>query len=529
MSSADIVIRHLRNSFTVFTTHSAIRTSIAAWAEGFLRQPSLNRQSRAPAWVKHQDAIEKQDEYFIYNHDLDEYVFASGLYDKFKQFISTIQRRSHPYMIKEIPFETYEPAKVKFDNIKFDLIETADSPYVYQNDVLKFAQEDGRNNTILEIQTGKGKTAMAMKILAANGERFFFITKAGYIPQWMINLTTDKRGMGLRPKELIRCKTKSDLDSVYQMGKDGELDEGSRKCKAIVVSSHTFDNWIREYLDGTGSHDVTKFCELCKIGMVLYDESHELFRMNYWSYLLLTAPKFLDLSATLVPDREDQFMRDRYEERFPREARYDKLEYDQYIDACSVYYYMSDKKLARRINGMKMYNHTEFEKQIMSKNKYLDAYFEMIFSMMNEWYFKSYKEGQRILIFFATKQMCTDFTKYVKSRRPSFVVQRYIEGDSFKAIKEADIIISTPGKAGTAIDIPGLIMTIVTCAINKQQKNLQILGRTRKDFKWGLAPKAVFLHCRDLRKHIDYLCKRINIFKGKVKNFDILDSRFNIK
>lgn len=381
-------------------------------------------------------------------------------------------------------------------------------------------------------------TAMAMKTIVNLGKRTLIITKPGYVDKWTGDLTGSKYSLSLRPGELIRIgggKSSSskmdEMNALIEMGRNGELNagKGRKECKVILISSKTLDNWIKHQLDNDGEQVFEQFMNITGCGMLLYDESHEWFRMNYWTFMLLNPARALDLSATLIPG-DDVFIKQRYDERFPKICRYNDLEYDRYIDALGIYFHATDKKLIDRMNRMKLYNHIEFEKLVMKRKSTQAEYFKMVKDLIDMFYKnKNWEKGQRALVFFASREMCTRFTEYAKEAYPDLDVKRNIQGDNYDEFVKADLGVSTPGKSGTAVDIPGLILTIVTVCLSKEDKNLQILGRTRKVRDWDLSPKAVFLHCQQLIKHLVYLKRRQKMFRNKVQSFKILNSKFIIK
>lgn len=370
-------------------------------------------------------------------------------------------------------------------------------------------------------------TQLSMKIAVKRAKRLLLITKAAYVDKWLGDL---KDGLGLKPGELVRAKGVEGLVDLLKLGKEGKLNttgKGERQVKAIVVSSHTLDDYISNYyLKFEGSTPPTDILRTLGIGQVVYDETHQLFRKNFWSFICLNPPRVLDLSATLTPDNE--FLKHRYAERFPQAGRYDKLAFDAYIDAIGIMYGLTDGKIAQRVNRMSMYNHMMYEGYLSGSKKTKTAYFTMVNDVLKSFYFKQYIKGQKALVFFATQQMCTEFAQMMKVMHPTFVVKRYIQGDNYNDMQKGDIIVSTPGKSGTAVDIKGLVISVSTVMIDDTQANLQMLGRTRKDFKWNVTPKMVYLFCKSLQKHMKYHQKRLTMYKGKVKKHLTMNSSFRI-
>lgn len=519
---AKVTITKYSRGFKVTTNDACARQVLSNFNRG-LKQPKINKE-RGRVFVT------EGESFYAYDKRYDAYHYSNGIYDELcREFDmyniggADVTRVTHT--TTEI-----EPSKgrvVDFSNHTLNLIEPDDSPFVEQNDVIRKAIEKDRDHAILEVQTGRGKTAMGQKIIALRERRAMIITKAAYVDKWKGDLTEKKNSLSLRPGELIVVKGVEAMNDLIEMAKDGDLDSGKgrRVNRVILVSSNTFDLWLKDTLSGGNNIDITKLLELLGVGTLLYDETHQFFRMNYVSFILLNPDYAIDLSATLIPRQTDEFAKKRYAERFPRLSRIE-MEYVKYIEAISIYYHTGNKELLRRINRMKMYNHIEFEKFVMKRKPLRGRYFEMIYSLLDKFYVTNYKKGQRALVFFASQHMCTAFVDYLKEKLPSFDIQRNIQGDNYKKFINADIGVSTPGKSGTAVDIPGLIFSVVSVAIGKEDTNLQILGRTRQDRTWGLKPKVIFLHCEEFRKHIDYLKTRIRVFDNRVESFKILNSGY---
>lgn len=519
---ADVLITRYPRGFSVDTSDYDVKRELEFYNESLI-QPKL-----APS--RGQIETVEGDRYFVYEEAFDRYYYIDALYDQLINVLDNIKKRLGVSRTMDIVVRKVEPHDgdvVEFDRHTLNIVEPEDSPFVYQNDIVPHASRDGFHHNILEIQTGLGKTAMAMKTIVNIKRRVLFITKAAYIEKWIGDLTAKKFSLSLRPGELVRIKNLQDFDNIVAIGEAGRLGKapGEREVKMIAISSHTLDNWLQESLKRDKSCHFTDLLKTLGVGLVLYDETHQLFRMNYWSFMLLGAPRVLDLSATLG-DEGDAFMDARYAERVPKAARYNGLEYDAYIDAYSLYFHTENVDLINRMNRMKMYNHTEFEKAIMRKKRIQQAYFKMVYDVMAAWYLKGRQPGQRCLVFFSTKKMCTEFTNYVKGLHPELDVQRYIQGDNYDVFVNADIGVSTPGKSSTAVDIKGLVISICTVAMGKEKANLQLLGRTRKVRDWDLTPRVVYFHCKQIAKHSVYLNRRQKMFQGKVKSFRTLNSQF---
>lgn len=522
----DIVIRRYQNGFSVFCGSPDLVNALSQ-INDTLTQVPMNRQSK---FSKFKKPAVKVDEYFIYAKPENRYYYSNSFYKSVVSALSSVvpPRAIGKYTIKELEYYPQPGELVEFDKHKLNLIEKEGTAFAFQNKVIDFAMEADKPHRVFEIQTGRGKTKMALKVGVKFGQRILIITKAAYVPKWIGDVEDN---LGIKAGELCVPKTSKQFEDLLQIGLSGRMGAQSKSdktIKVIILSSSILDNWVRNWLEYGHSIHPTNIVSVLGSGLTIYDESHQLFRKNYWSFLLLNASKFLDLSATLEPDASDVFMKERYLERFPLANRYTGLEYNKYIDGYSIYYGIGDKKLKKRINSMSMYNHTEFELLIAKDEAVLAKYFEMVSSIVDLWYVKLKETGDKAIVFFATKKMCTMYQEHAIKKYPALKVTRNIEGDNYNEFITGDLCVSTPGKSGTAIDIPGLILNIVTVAISKRQMNLQILGRVRDLRNPNKYPKAVFLHCSDVKKHIQYLNRRKVTYEGKVRSFKILNSSFMI-
>lgn len=525
----DIAIRRYSNSFSVYSRFPAIYSALMQLNRS-LTHVALNRPVNK--YSRFQAPAPKQDEYYIYNKQENRYYYSNALYETVVNILSRsrgcLNHNASEVSVEEI---THIPAMgelVTFDNHRLKLVEPDTSPFKFQNEIVDFAMEPNTHHRVFEIQTGRGKTKMALKVGVRFGQRILIVTKAAYVPKWVGDI---EENLGIKAGELCVPKTSKQFADLLEIGKCGRMnaiDKNDKTIKVVLISSSILDNWVKNWVDEGSEYHPTEICTLLGIGMIIYDESHQLFRKNYWSFMLLNGPKFLDLSATLQPDDSDNFMKDRYMERFPLKDRYSGLEFNKYIDAYSIYYGIKDRALRKKMNRMSMYNHTDFENKIISVPETMERYFILITKIVQQWYVDIKENDEKAIVFFATKLMCTKYQEFAMKQFPNLKVTRNIEGDVYEDFIKGDLCVSTPGKSGTAIDIPGLILNLVTVAISKRQMNLQILGRLRDLRRDDKFPKAVFMHCTDCRKHMDYLRKRKRMFEGKVRSFRILTSNFMI-
>lgn len=402
---------------------------------------------------------------------------------------------------------SYKGNRVEFPNHTLQLMEPADSKYAWQNTASVLIVEEDHN--VFELQTGSGKTKTAEKGVIRKGVIPAYVTKPAYLAKWEGDVEGD---MGLTVNEDFFV-----IDSVDRLANLIHYG-GDPAAKAYLISSFCIDNYIKRWAANPEDYvDPDQIWEALGVGICVYDEAHEVFRMQYWSVLALAPNSILDLSATLLPD--DPFLKARYAERFPTESRL-SMDYNAYVDVIGLAFTMEDRKIAQRINRQPMYQHHVFESKVMKQKRTLNRYFDMLYKILDKWYLRDRKEGQKALIMLATRNMCTEFWQYVKLKCPDLDVQRYIEGDKYEVAKEADIIISTPGKSGTGVDYIGLVLNIIAVSVNASQKSMQMLGRTRDACitRWGIHPKVIYPICTNIPKQVTYYNRRRKLLAGRVNS-----------
>ncbi|MCU6405741.1 hypothetical protein KW817_22465, partial [Enterobacter quasiroggenkampii] len=186
---------------------------------------------------------------------------------------------------------------------------------------------------------------------------------------------------------------------------------------------------------------------------------------------------------------------------------------------------------------MTPYNHKLFEGKLISENMHL-SYADMVWDVIERTYLASYQPGQKVLVLFATVAMCEFFTEYVREKLAqsdkfhALMVAKYNAGDSYDDFIQADFSISTPGKAGTAVDKPGLVHMYITTPVEDQQLNRQMAGRPRKILHndWGeLDPVVWLFHSLSIGKHCNYLNARQKSLSDSVLSFKIASSPYVVR
>lgn len=365
------------------------------------------------------------------------------------------------------------------------------------------------------LQTGGGKTFLMMK--AASEARTLmctFLSSGKYIRQWLRDF---RNNCVLKNKKRIAVIEGSDA----LKGLIDQASEGPVPYDAIVISSATFQNYIKDYqrhgqnLERETGYGVAPdfFFEHVGIGLRVIDELHQNFHFNFILDLYTHCPSSVGLTGTLMND--DPFVNNMVKVAYPVKDRYDKDEYEKYAYAYSLHYNIRNLKMIRtKQPGMGSYSHIEFEKSLMRNKFMLQNYFAMVRESMRHTYDVNYRKPNRCLVYFATIAMCTAFKDYIQADYPDCEVARFVESDPYEDLMRADISVSTLKSAGTGIDIPELVTVILTVAVNASPANLQGYGRLR-NLKDDRKLQFLYLVCDDIPKHVEYHNTKMSLLKTR--------------
>lgn len=348
-------------------------------------------------------------------------------------------------------------------------------------------------------------------------ERCALILPAKYIQRWVDDLTGSGQVVNLLEEDLWVVKGAADFGRLIQKAKNDEF-----KSKMVIFSSTTFQLYLKAFredpiaaLKEYGCEPI-KLMKLLKVGVLGRDEVHELFHFNFLVDLSVNVPKTISLSATV--DFDNKMTNKMCALMFPKAEQINNGEWDRYIKAVGLFWKLDKPKLIRcTLNGA--YNHGAFETSIIKNKNLLENYLDMIQDMVESVYSR-FDNGEKIIVFAYTVQMCTLIAKRLEdvyADEPTIAINRYVGEDEYDDLMTGDIIVSTLKSAGTAVDISKLRSVLMTTAIYSTQSNVQALGRLRKlRNKPNVAPEFYYLICKDIEKHIDYHKAKVKQFEGKV-------------
>lgn len=451
-------------------------------------------------------------------------VFGSETDDRFeyrfhinqlKDWLDILSRYQVPRASFEMEMKPmFDPAKIKAKatrNPRDDqrpIVDYLVNPY---DDKSNDPQIKNRNK-LVPAPPGFGKTVISMVAAVEIGHRTLIMVKPSFMDKWFGDVlsNTDSKNT-----DIMMCSGSAQLKGLIELAQTGKL-----KSKFIILSSKTFQNYIKtfqmfrgdKYLDGYEC-DPEDFFETLKVGLVISDEVHMEFHLNFINQIHCHVPMWVNLSGTLV--NTNPFLEKMYEVYCPKDTRYNGIKDKKYVKSYALSYKFEKPEFIRTSErGSTMYSHHAFEESVMRHKGVFGKYKELIKFMAEQSYFRDYQKGDKLAIFATSIHMCTELTKYFKELYPHLDVRRYVEDDPYENVIDADIRISTILSSGTAIDIPNLRAVILTVNVNSIQSNRQTIGRLRelkdRDVKFW------WCYCSQFDKHRDYSGERKDQIKNRV-------------
>lgn len=407
-------------------------------------------------------------------------------------------------------------------------IGVVDWTYVGPADATCIEVEDPTALYITEDYLVTHNTMIAMTCAKRLGTRTIVIVKGGFAPKWKDDW---EDAFEFEEGEFMLIKGAAGLKKLL---KDATHRRPKLNPSVIVITTRTLANYFKLYelSNGTDKELVVPPHEILpklKVGFRVMDEVHLefhfVFRMDLYSHVM----KSLSLSATLVS--RDEFITKQHDIAYPKHLRNDGGGYIAYIDSTCMFFRLSKPDTVKCM-GAQGYSHNEFEMWILADKERTKAYLRLIRKQVQERFVNIHIEGQSYLIFASSVDMCNAIVKDLELHYGTYEVGRYCgsQGDDYtECFLDPDIVVSTLGSAGAAVDKPGLLGTLLTVAVDSIQSVLQMMGRTRqlKGVK-NMNPNLVYLTCRDIPKHMEYHKNKIELFKGRVLTHKLEDSNIMI-
>lgn len=445
------------------------------------------------------------------SHDYSQYRYHIEQYKDLITFFKDNQINDESYVVRE-----HVPIPGQDTNM---LVNPGWVPKDYQEPIVDYlGQLLPSPRKLVEIQTGAGKSAIAMFDICKKSKRVVILVKPMFMEKWLADV---QKISNTTAEDVMLVSGSLQLMKLITMAKEGLL-----TSKVIIISNKTMQNWITLYEKIGDEIELLGYdckpqelMEVLQAGLRLIDEVHMDFHLNFKLDLYTHIAWSTSLSATLVAD--DPFLTKMYELAYPKSARYAGLAYNKYIHSFSWIYRFNRPELIKTHEfGQTAYSHTAFEKSLLKRPVELASYIEMIDACIKQTFLNGYKKGDKLLVYCSSINMCTAVSNRLKVIHKSLDVRRYVEDDPYNNLMEAEICVSTLLSAGTGHDIPGLTTVILTSAVSSTQSNIQGFGRLR-EIK-GREVNFIYFVCSDYQKHIDYHEKKKLILKSIALSYNSL-------
>lgn len=383
-------------------------------------------------------------------------------------------------------------------------------PRPYQITLIDYIINDG-NTKIVTLGTGGGKTFVTLQAIYKLSKRTAIIIPGKYVGKWINDV---EEAFDLNQGDLIVVRGSCDLKKVINSAIDDELN-----AKIIIITSLTIYNYIKDYeynLHNGYMVPPGELFELLGVGIKLIDECHQFLHLNYKIDLYTNVEKAIFLSATL--ESSEPFVNTILSIIYPESMRMQGTAHKKYIDVYSLCYYIRRAKRIR-CERNKSYSHAMFEKSLRSFPILYYQYIEMIASIVTTTFITKRREGQKMLIFASTIDMCTAISEHLAFMWPHMDIARYVADDPLENLHENDIVVSTLGSAGTAVDIINLKTCLMTVSVDSKQQNIQALGRLRELVNYEEdTPEFYYLYCGNVQKQYQYHIRKDEIFRPYCKS-----------
>lgn len=387
----------------------------------------------------------------------------------------------------------------------------------------KVFDPDSENTRVCAVVLGpgRGKTFVAIRAIVKSGGRVVLILRAQYVEKWIGDL---QKAIDLEPGDLVAIKGQAcqqQLQGVMEAGLKGTL-----KAKIILISNSVYRTYMTLYeqlgrkgIKNAGyAYTPIEFMPGIGAGMLGIDEVHQDFHFNLRLMIYSHVERIFTLSGSLRPD--DPFKREVTDTVLPHEICISEPTPPPYLKVVALQYqFLEPRKLKYTNRGRSDYSHNALEKYILKEKTVLRNYLNMVRDIVKEAFMATYRPGKRFVVFAARIEMCTWITTVLKQDWPDLQVLRYCGPDPFSHVEEFDILVTTLGSAGTAIDMPGTEKILMTTAVGDTQANQQVTKRIRdpamieggEDFD----PTFFYLMTMQIPQHGRYHDKKREILRGE--------------
>lgn len=316
----------------------------------------------------------------------------------------------------------------------------------------------------------------------------------------------------------ILVKGLAQLLSIIEQAK-----EGNPVPDVIIVTTTTMQLYIKEWEKHQGKEiegmvPPEEMYEILKIGYRIIDEAHQHFHMVFKNDLYSNLYKAVYLTATL--ESNDKLIQAMYNLIWPRAMRGQAVKPAPYDKTTALLYqHLNPDRVRWKSN--QGYSHVMYEQSIWKHIPSRVEYLDMIGDVVEQKFLPLYEPGKKMLIFCSLVDTCKEVADYLNQRfkNKKWQISKFTAEDNKEIIDTNDITVSTLGKAGTALDISGLIVCFNTVALAEPKANLQAKGRLRDLSKKPgfehIVPEYIYTVATDIPRHVQYHQEKKMLFAGR--------------
>ena len=457
-------------------------------------------------FVKIRGKVQKQNKnIFAAKSDEGEYRFHINYLPRFKEMLrdGLINDDEINYFKHEYPEP--EEIDVKVPE-KFQMRD-------YQEEALSYILDEGHSK-LVAFSMGLGKTLTAVKAGELLGYRTIIIVLGRYKEKWR----DDVLELYGPDTNFILVKGLAQLLSIIEQAK-----EGNPVPDVIIVTTTTMQLYIKEWEKHQGKEiegmvPPEEMYEILKIGYRIIDEAHQHFHMVFKNDLYSNLYKAVYLTATL--ESNDKFIQAMYNLIWPRAMRGQAVKPVPYDKTTALLYqHLNPDRVRWKSN--QGYSHVMYEQSIWKHIPSRVEYLDMIGDVVEQKFLPLYEPGKKMLIFCSLVDTCKEVADYLNQRfkDKKWQISKFTAEDNKEIIDTNDITVSTLGKAGTALDISGLIVCFNTVALAEPKANLQAKGRLRDLSKKPgfehIVPEYIYTVATDIPRHVQYHQEKKMLFAGR--------------
>jgi hypothetical protein len=308
-------------------------------------------------------------------------------------------------------------------------------------------------------------------------------------------------------KEIVAYTTLEE-DDIYVIQGVGSLTklftliDQDLKPKIILSSTKTIQLYLQYGPTYQHLPHPTEMCEKLGIGICAIDEAHEWFYTNFLIGMLLNPAIFIPITATFAAN--EPFTKKVFDQFFPKNIQFTGGEYEKYVEVYA-YEYRSGGFLIKpyTYSGPRGYSSQIFEKWLMGRGrKFLDPLIQdAIIPIVREHYINLAEEGEKFLFLCSSKALCDHLEGVFRRVFKDKTVSVFYSGMPTTVLERYDMILSTPGSAGTGRDVKKLRTCFVFESVESETRNLQFIGRLRGPPSMMNTPVFTYLYITAIPSH----------------------------